>query len=441
MKKSKKKTNNEFSGRATVYADKTRGVWVLIIYQYDKEGKRIYGKNKFITTRIPIRLHSDGSPMQSGRTEAEQMLREYLKVHRSDGYAKVLFSDVSREWIDMMERRMLIRENTASSYRNQLGVLSNYFDENDICMNIIVPDDLEELKCYLKNRVNRQGNKITPNTLKKYCLLISQVFEYATQKGYLKSNPAEKLEIPKVKKKPVEKFFTTKEIKRIIKASENTDIAVPVYLCAKWGLRRSEACGLRWSDLDWEEQTAHIQNTIVYVDGKPTESVPKSDKSDRLIPFTDKQREYLKKIRAKQEEDKRYFKKSYAQNDYICRYPDGQLITPEQFYKKFVKILEELNMHEPGIGVHILRHSYATNYYLKSKNPNIKLLQYLLGHSRMETTSDTYVHADLGSIRKEVLNIEEIYEDESTENTKDEKCRRKKHSKKKTNENNMDIIG
>jgi integrase len=60
-------------------------------------------------------------------------------------------------------------------------------------------------------------------------------------------------------------------------------------LCALWellattGLRRSEALGLRWCDLDLDEGRLSVRQTLAYVGTRPVLDEPKTDQSRRLI--------------------------------------------------------------------------------------------------------------------------------------------------------------
>ena len=97
--------------------------------------------------------------------------------------------------------------------------------------------------------------------------------KYAVSKKMLSTNPAENVPLPKhIKAKPYrtrninsQKTLTLEQLYTLIEASKNTPIYLQVLFNALMGLRRSEIIGLKYSDIDFVEQTLTIQRQL----GKP----------------------------------------------------------------------------------------------------------------------------------------------------------------------------
>ena len=391
MKGRKGSTSPDFQHRGTVYANKRLRRWQLIMYTYTKDGKRDYSKNKVVTTEITAKFHDNGKPMNTGRKEAEQQLAEYLEKNINAGLPIVSFRDISAKWLDFMVSSDAIRSNTAYGYKSQLNVISKYFEENDLSMNRIGKKEINDYVDHLRTVKTRTQKNLSTNTQKKYLLLVSQVFEYAYRKEYIASNPTADMEMPRVKKKIIVNTLSLSEAHRLIEVSRDTEIAAPVFLALNFGLRRSEACGLKWSAVNIAGKNLHVKSTIVYEGGKPIESIPKTEKSDRIIPIGDDQLDFFIKLKKQQEKDKDYYGNTYDDNDYICRYQDGKVMKPEYVSKHFAKLLKK-NGFTP-LRFHDLRHSFAS-LYMNEAGGNIKILQELLGHGQIETTSAIYTHID-----------------------------------------------
>lgn len=135
--------------------------------------------------------------------------------------------------------------------------------------------------------VNEMSEHVSPKTVRNHFGLISAVMKYA---GYKVPN----VTLPS-RKKPELKIPDTETIQAIIRASEGTEMEIPVLLAAFGGMRRSEICALRLSDISGN--TIHVQRAIVLSDDY--ELVEKSTKtydSDRYIPMDE---EIIEKIRKK----------------------------------------------------------------------------------------------------------------------------------------------
>ena len=73
-------------------------------------------------------------------------------------------------------------------------------------------------------------------------------------------------------------------------------------------------------------------------------------------------------------------------------------------FKTAAKRLRNASM--PSITPHVCRHTYCTNMARSGMNP--KTLQYLMGHSDISVTMNTYTHLGLDAARDEMIRMEEL---------------------------------
>ena len=171
----------------------------------------------------------------------------------------------------------------------------------------------------------------------------------------------------------------------------------PIVLAVYCGLRRSEALGLSWSNIDFENDKIFIGQKVLEVvrEGKMVQVVSdeiKTESSRRSFKIIPEVKEILIEHKQRQEDYQRRFRKAYSKKhlDMVCVNPLGELIKPIYITAHFPKLLKQYGMRD--IRFHDLRHTCAS--LLVAKNINMKIIQVWLGHSNMSTTADIYSHLD-----------------------------------------------
>lgn len=175
---------------------------------------------------------------------------------------------------------------------------------------------------------------------------------------------------------------------------EGTPIESVVFITINYGLRRSEILGLKWSAVDFDENTIIVNHTaIANVGGVLYDDTTKTKASLRTLPLTDNVKKYLLELKARQENMALLMGDCYHKSEYICCYDDGREIRPDYVTHKFNKILENSDL--PKIRFHDLRHSAAS--LLINAGFNLKEVQEWLGHSDVATTGNIYSHLQYSS--------------------------------------------
>ena len=132
------------------------------------------------------------------------------------------------------------------------------------------------------------------------------ILSAAVDEGYLTHNPAWRCYKPKGQKKerPVADEET---VKKLITAFEGQSMKYETYfkLVLATGLRRGEACGLKWSDINWRKRTIHVQRGVVKLSHQ--ESItkdPKTSSGDRMVYLSKEMCQLLKAWRKECEWDR-----------------------------------------------------------------------------------------------------------------------------------------
>lgn len=182
----------------------------------------------------------------------------------------------------------------------------------------------------------------------------------------------------------------------LLKKSRTDPLYPAIMLAGGLGLRRSEALGIRWSRIDWEQRTVLLDTKIVESDEVGASPIPieemKNKSSRRTLPLPDPVYEMLLNEKEKQMVYKKMFKSSYSREfeDYVCVNQLGELMKPSYVTQHFSDLLKKLGMRH--IRFHDLRHTFAS-ILIGNEVPLINVSNFL-GHSDISTTANIYAHLD-----------------------------------------------
>ena len=96
------------------------------------------------------------------------------------------------------------------------------------------------------------------------------------------------------------------------------------------GLRRGEACGLKWEYVDFIGHQIHIYKKIIRISGRGlVESESKTEKSKRTIRMTPFLEELLRTVQGTQIGQKNYLEDAWVNDGYVFSQPDGRAIDPD----------------------------------------------------------------------------------------------------------------
>ena len=154
------------------------------------------------------------------------------------------------------------------------------------------------------------------------------------------------------------------------------------------GMRRGEALGLGWEDLDMEAGSVTIRRAWIPVNGVAQFSEPKSRRSRRTIALHAVTLEALKAHAARQADEQGEWEEAWIETGFVFTREDGRPLHPWKVSKAFRCQAKAAML--PHIPLHGLRHTYATLALAAGVNPRI--VSGRLGHSTVALTLDVYSH-------------------------------------------------
>ena len=356
------------------------GYYYIILNLTDSAGKR---KPKWISTGLTIK---------GNKKRAEQMLmeerRKYANAKTGDD---VLFADFMEQWLEIVKSTVSIP--TYSSYVNAVkSIIAPYFRKKKILLRDLQAHDIQMF-------YQEQLQRVKASSVIHYHANIHKALKYAVKNDMIPSNPADKVERPK-QDKFYGNFYDRDELNKLFEAVAGTKLELPVLLGAFYGLRRSEIVGLKWSAIDFEQNTITISHTVTScnLDGKcviVAKDTTKTKSSRRTLPLVPYFHEKLLAVKAQQERNQKLCGRSYNREflEYICVDDIGDRFKPNYITSQLPKLLERNGFRK--IRFHDLRHSCAS--LLLASGVPMKHIQEWLGHSDFSTTANIYAHLDYSS--------------------------------------------
>lgn len=364
-----------------------KGTWTVRARYTDP----VSGRKKVLSKSTGFKV--DGH----NRRKAETAMREIVAgwEREASGFhapENPLIKDCVLQWLE--KRRLDIRPNTLESYR---GIAEKH----------IIPK-LGEIRIGELSRIELQqyfeelhDDGLSVSTLKKHRLILLGILHDAVLDDLIQVNVADYIRLPK-NKRFEGKALSEHQVADVLAKLEDQPepIRAAVTLAVVYGLRRSEICGLRWEDVDFDNSVIHICNTVTEYNGVTYEGeTTKTKASRRDLYLIQSTAEYLKALQVTQ-------RRSGIYNGKVCGLFNGHDVRPEYISRACKRFLIACGFDD--IRIHDLRHTAAT---ILAKRVPVKQVQAFLGHEDAQTTLNIYTHVQSEDRKKTSEAMEEFLYD------------------------------
>lgn len=302
-----------------------------------------------------------------------------------------------------MKTKQNLRPSTRVSYES---AIKNFKKYNIGCLAIadIMPSDVKKM-CI------EQTEEFKYSTIKGHLVILNQIFKMACEDNVVQRNPCNfKLSNVISNDKTARYAITEEEADAFINAltmfgSSQKYVRLAIFLLHT-GLRIGECQALTMSDIDFEKRTVSVNKQVTELGNKKHIATTKTTAGVRIIPLNDVAYSALKEeIELNPPED-------FALDGYtgfVFHHNNTTLWSPNIRYN-FNMAVDKYNEKRspnmiplPHITPHILRHTFCSR--LVQKNIPPKALQYIMGHSSVRVSLDTYAHTSTEWILNEFTQI------------------------------------
>lgn len=225
-------------------------------------------------------------------------------------------------------------------------------------------------------------------SVRNIATILHRAFKDAMRWQAVARNPVDASDPPRPADHPEMTTWTFAQLDQFLETAREHRHSALWWVLGTTGMRRGEALGLRWSDIDLDAGEIKVQRALVTGDGGKLWSSPKTKAGRRTVSIDDDTVAVLRTHKARQNQEKLALGAGYQDDDLVTAQPDGQTISPARATEQFGRLLRRAGL--PHIRLHDLRHTYATLALEAGVNP--KVVQENLGHSHVSVTLGIYSH-------------------------------------------------
>jgi integrase len=248
----------------------------------------------------------------------------------------------------------------------------------------LTPSDIQ--KAY--NNFNRNLDRNpSPRTRRHIHRILKSALARAVEQQAIPRNPADALKrLPKVEVEPIT-VLTVEQSKHLLKTISHTTTYWPTLIALTTGMRRGEVLALRWKNVDLEQGTVRVVESLEETKAGIRFKSTKTDKG-RAVLLPKFALEELRRWKREQAEKLLRLGVRQTGESLVCGREDGKPKYPNSLTHKFMYFVSRAGL--PKVRFHDLRHSHATQLLASGVHP--KIVQERLGHSTIAVTMDLYSH-------------------------------------------------
>ncbi len=245
----------------------------------------------------------------------------------------------------------------------------------------LTAQDVQEL---LNDKL-REG--YAPRTVQYMHAVLRRALVQAFKWGLVAQNVATLVDRPQVRR-PEVKPFDPEQARALLVAVKGDRLEALYSVALAVGLRRGEALGLHWDDVDLDAGTLRVRRTLQRVDGKLRLETTKTDRSRRTIALPQTVAVALRVHRARQLRERLAAGSRWQETGFVFTTGIGTPLEPRNVTRHFRNVLTKTGL--PLKRFHDLRHTCASLLLVQGVHPRV--VMEILGHSQISMTMDTYSH-------------------------------------------------
>jgi integrase len=309
------------------------------------------------------------------------------------------------EWLERwLAARVSLRASTSRGYAAHVGgYLVPYL--GGIPLAELSPADVQGMFTAIICGDAALGRPVSAATLRRIHATLRAALNAAVRAGLITSNPGRWPELPPAVRprpqvwtpalaerweregwRPAVGVWTAAQTSQFLGQVRAHRLYALFHLVALRGLRRGEAAGLRWADLDLAAGTLTVTGQLQQLGGRLVAGPPKSDAGRRVVALDRTTIAALRAHQVRQQAERGAAGTGWTETGYVFTTRKGKPVGPDQLTRLFRRLVAGSGL--PPVTLHGLRHGAAT--LALAAGTDLKIVQDQLGHSTIALTADTY---------------------------------------------------
>ena len=272
-----------------------------------------------------------------------------------------------RTFLNYLRVEKGLSDNTIQAYRRDMAKFAAFAGERKVGVTELRREHVVDFLGTLYRR------HLDSRSVARHLVTIRHFFRFLLLEGAIESDPAANIESPKFRQSLPE-FLSVDEVDRLLRQPDKNDVVgirdrAMIELMYSTGLRVSELCGLRVSDLQMEPGCLRC--------------IGKGNK-ERLVPVG---KRALEAVQTYLRDARQALARGVA-SPYLFLNQKGHKLNRIAFWKILGEYGRKAGLRK-SLTPHMLRHSFAT--HLLDRGADLRSVQMMLGHSDISTTQ-IYTH-------------------------------------------------
>lgn len=387
--KNKRNSQGILTGRPGIVYD-------VNVKVYENGKQKSIAKRGFATRReaelyeaqIKLELQTGSAAMVGYGPESKQKLKEYLP-----------------KWYESYHHNLA--KSTRYSYWSGINIhLIPMLGE--VSLNKLTPQMIDDMIAQLR------AKGLAENSV-RYChRILSSALSSAVKYGYIPNNPAKNI-MTRFSKNAGRKYekYTVEQMQQLLAFVHGNVLETVVLLAVLFGLRLSEALGLRWRDVDLTHRQITLRGQIPCDLPKDAKIVPhleplkdRDEGETRSFPITEEAMPIFLRLKQEQADQRRLCKLGgvkYYDNDLVVCKPDGSPYLQKRISAKFNGFMRSTGM--PKIRFHDLLGTAGTNMY--NLTGDFYAVSQILGHSVDDFSQQMGVNLKINTVTTRYVQVQE----------------------------------
>jgi integrase len=306
------------------------------------------------------------------------------------------------EWLETTRPRL--RPTTHAGYEREVERIKRFLGSTPL--RALTPLAIEAMYAELAASGHAKGTALAPKTIRHTHGVLHGALADAKRLGLVARNAAASAK-PPAAVVAERTTWNTAQLRQFLELIRGEHFETALMLAATTGMRRGEVLGLRWRDVDFDDRSLSVTQTITTVKNQIVGGEPKTPTSRRNIALDAHTIAGLIEHRRRQAEQRQEAGAAWAVGHDLA-FPDetGRPLHPDRLRTAFERVVRRSDL--PAIRFHDLRHSYATLALKAGVHP--KVVSERLGHATIAITLDLYAHVTPG-IDADAANADLIFGD------------------------------